>query len=179
MWPPNLSKIAFLDVFKKCEKWCTLKQKISLTKVWKSKIWDDSSLAISIPIVVVYSVFSVGAVIMEKFGDQYCLFWKFSKKWKKREFWTAKFDPLKKKFHLFSSLIFLACPRATFWTPKLWSRTQNEDFQWWSTTDHKLSFLCGSKQWPFGLKQFVRFKAIYCPLKIYKVDTLIFFIWSV
>ena len=98
---------------------------------------------------------------------------------KKREFWDGKIWSLEKKFHLFSSLIFLACPRPTFWTPKLSSRTQNEDFQWWSTTDHKLSFLCGSKQWPFGLKQFVRFKAIYCPLKIYKVDTLIFFIWSV
>ena len=78
-------------------------------------------------------------------------------------------------FSFFPPPILSAHPRALFWTPKLWLGTQNKDFQWSLPSDHKLSFLCGSKQLPIGLKQSVRFKAIYCPLKIYKVDALIFF----
>ena len=48
----------------------TLNRKISLTKVWKSKIWDDRFLGFSVAFVVVYTLFSVGTVYTEKFADQ-------------------------------------------------------------------------------------------------------------
>ena len=112
-----------------------------MTKVWKSKIWDDSFLAFSVGFVVVYSVFSVGAVITEIFADQNRQFCKFPNKTKNGRFRTAKFGPKKWFFLLFLPPILFACPRGTFWTPKLWSGTQNEDFQRWSPSDQKWSFL--------------------------------------
>ena len=77
---PFTEFLAAKFVLKKCEKWRTLKQKISVTKVWKSKIWNDRFLAFSVPFIVVYSIFSLGGVFTEKFADQNHLFWKFSKK---------------------------------------------------------------------------------------------------
>ena len=111
-----------------------------MTKVQKSKIWDDSFLAFSVAFAVVYFVFSVGAVITEIFADQNCHFCKFPKKTKNGRFRAAKFAPWKWFFLLFPPAIFLARPRATFCTPQLWSGTQNEDFQQWSPIDHKWSF---------------------------------------
>ena len=46
----------------------TLNGKISVTKSRKSKFWIDSFVAFSIGYVVVYSIFSVGAVFKEKFA---------------------------------------------------------------------------------------------------------------
>ena len=56
------------------------KIKIYVTKVWKSKISDDSLLAFSVAFILAYFVFSLVAVFMEKFSDQNHLLWKFSKK---------------------------------------------------------------------------------------------------
>ena len=63
----------FLE-FSKKEKWLTSIQKISVTKVQKSKIWDDRFVGFLLAIVVVYFDFSVGAVFMEKFISQNCQF---------------------------------------------------------------------------------------------------------
>ena len=60
----------FFFNFQKNEKWRILNWKISVTKFWKFKIWDDSFLAFPVAFVVVYSVFSVCAVFTEKFADQ-------------------------------------------------------------------------------------------------------------
>ena len=86
-------------------------------KVWQSKIWDDSVIAFSVPFVVVYFVFSLCATFTEKFTNHNRLFWKL-----------AKFGPLMIVFSFFLP-IFSAPPSCLFWTPKLWSGTQNEDFQ--------------------------------------------------
>ena len=64
----------------------TLNRKISVTKVWKSKIWNDEFLGFSVAVVMVYSIFSVGAVFTTKFFDQNYQFWKISKKQKKHDF---------------------------------------------------------------------------------------------
>ena len=53
---------------------------------------------------------------------------KIFKKFKNGSFCIAKFGPLKIIFSFFLP-IFLACPSWSFWIPKLWSGTQNEDFQ--------------------------------------------------
>ena len=89
----KIIKICVFWNFWKNEKWLTLNRKISVTKVWKSKIWDDSFLAFSVGFVVVYSVFSVGAVITEIFADQNRQFCKFPKKTKNGRFRAAKFAP--------------------------------------------------------------------------------------
>ena len=67
------------------------------------------------------------------------------KSWKMGVF-VRQNSPLKNNFSFFFSDIFLARPRGTFWTPELWSGTQNEDFQRWSLSDHKWSFLIISSQ---------------------------------
>ena len=89
----KIVKICVFWKFWKNEKWLTLNRKISVTKVQKSKIWDDSFLAFSVAFAVVYFVFSVGAVITEIFADQNCYFCKFPKKTKNGPFRTAKFAP--------------------------------------------------------------------------------------
>ena len=89
----KIVKICVFWNFWKNEKWPTLNWKISVTKVQKSKIWDDSFLAFSVAFVVVYSVFSVAAVFTEKFPDQNWYFCKFPKKTKKGPFCAAKFAP--------------------------------------------------------------------------------------
>ena len=89
----KIVKICIFWNFWKNEKWLTLNQKISVTKIQKSKIWDDSFLAFSVVFAVVNFVFSVGAVITEIFADQNCHFWKFPKKTKNGRFCTAKFSP--------------------------------------------------------------------------------------
>ena len=66
-------------IFKIFEKWPTLNGKISVTKTRKSKFWIDNFVAFSISYVVVYSIFSVGAVFKEKFASQNCLNYDFSK----------------------------------------------------------------------------------------------------
>ena len=66
--------------FKK--KWQIFNEKKSVTKFQKSKFWIDSFVAFSVGYVVVYSIFSVGAVFMEKFAIQNCLFFEFSKMFK-------------------------------------------------------------------------------------------------
>ena len=48
----------------------TLWLKISVTKFWKSKIWDDSFKGFSVSFVLKYFIFSVDAVFMEKFTKQ-------------------------------------------------------------------------------------------------------------
>ena len=96
-----------------------------MTKDQKSKILDDRFLGFSVAVVLVYSVFSVDAVFMEKFVDQNCQYWKFSKKHKKGCFHTAKLGPYKYFLSFFSSPILSACPRGSFSTPKLLSRIQN------------------------------------------------------
>ena len=69
---------------KKNEIWGTLKQKISVSKVQKSKFWDGSFLLFCIPLVLVYSIFSLGAVFTEKFGRKITYFENFpKKKWKR------------------------------------------------------------------------------------------------
>ena len=63
---------------------------------------------------------------------------------KKVEKWVfsyGKIRPVERFFLLFLPPIFLARPSGTFWTPELWSGTQNEDFQRWSPSDKKWSFL--------------------------------------
>ena len=50
-----------------------------MTKFQKSKFWIDSFVAFSVGYVVVYSIFSVGAVFKEKFASQNCLNYDFSK----------------------------------------------------------------------------------------------------
>ena len=57
-----------------------------MTKLWKSKNWIDSFVAFSIGYVMVYFVFSGGAIFMEKFVKQICLFWDFSKIHKNTDF---------------------------------------------------------------------------------------------
>ena len=89
----NFIKIWVFLNFWKNQKWLTLNQKISVTKVQKWKIWDDSFLAISVAFVVVYSVFSVGAVFMEKMADKNCQFCKHPKRSKNGRFCTAKSTP--------------------------------------------------------------------------------------
>ena len=44
IWRPSSSKFWVFWNFWKKEKWMTLNQKISVMKVWNSKIWDDSFL---------------------------------------------------------------------------------------------------------------------------------------
>ena len=63
------------------------------------------------------------------------------KKEEKLAFLYGKIRPSIMIFLLFFLSIFLARPRATLCTPELWSRTQNEDFQRWSPSDQKWSFL--------------------------------------
>ena len=120
--------------------------------------------------------FFQGIFFTEKFANQHYLFENFQKSKEKGCFWMAKIDPLTNFFHLFFTHL-LGLSESYVLDP----RTLIQDSKWGfpAMIDPKWSFLCGSKQLPIGLKQFVRFKAIYCPLKIYKVDTLIFFIWSV
>ena len=48
----------------------TLWLKISVTKFWKSKIWDDSFKGFSVSFVLMYFIFSVDAVFTEKFTKQ-------------------------------------------------------------------------------------------------------------
>ena len=79
----------------------TSKRKNSVTKVWKSKIWDDSFLAFSVGFVVVYSVFSLDAVFTEIFADQNRLICKFPKKTKKLAFSYSKICPLEMIFFAF------------------------------------------------------------------------------
>ena len=79
----NLVKICVFWNIWKNEKWLTLIRKISVTKVRKSKIWDDSFLAFSVAFVVVYFIFSVDAIFMGKIADQNRHFWIFSKNSKK------------------------------------------------------------------------------------------------
>ena len=64
----------------------TLWLKISVTKFWKSKIWDDSFKAFSVSFVLMYFIFSVDAVFMEKFATQNRLFLDFSKNQKNVDF---------------------------------------------------------------------------------------------
>ena len=60
--------------------------KISVTKFWKLKIRDCYLLRLSMLFIVVYSVFSVDAFVMEKIAKQNCLFWLFWKKGEKGRF---------------------------------------------------------------------------------------------
>ena len=76
----KIIKICVFWNFWKNEKWLTLNRKISVTKVRKSKFWDDSFLAFSVGFVVVYPVFSVGAVFMEIWLKQNRPFSQFSSK---------------------------------------------------------------------------------------------------
>ena len=48
----------------------TENRKISLMKFQRSNLWDDIFLGFSVVVVIVYSVFSVGAAFMEKFAIQ-------------------------------------------------------------------------------------------------------------
>ena len=57
-----------------------------MTKLWKSKIWIDSFVAFFVGYVMVYFVFSRGAIFMEKIAKQNCLFWDFSKYLKNADF---------------------------------------------------------------------------------------------
>ena len=57
-----------------------------MTKVQKSKIWDDRFVGFSLAVIMVYFVFSVGTAFLEKFINQNCQFWKFSKNSKKGDF---------------------------------------------------------------------------------------------
>ena len=126
--------------FWKNEKWLTLNRKISVTKVRKSKIWDDSFLAFSVAFVMVYSVFSVGAVFIEKFTDQNRHFWTFSKNSKKGVF-VRQNSTLRNFVPQFFISPSSWPVRATFCTPELCSGTQKEDYQQWSPSDQKWSFL--------------------------------------
>ena len=64
-----------------------------MTKFQKSNIWDCSFVGFFVAVVVVYSVFSVGAVFMEIFALQNCLFFDFSKNLKKRRFVRQNLPP--------------------------------------------------------------------------------------
>ena len=64
----------------------TLWLKISVTKFWKSKIWDDSFQGFSVSFVLMYFIFSVDAVFMEKFTKQNGHFSYFLKNLKKTSF---------------------------------------------------------------------------------------------
>ena len=75
----KLSIFKIFQFFCIFEKWQTFSKKISVTKFQKSKFWIDSFVAFSVGYVVVYSIFSVGAVFKEKFASQNCLNYDFSK----------------------------------------------------------------------------------------------------
>ena len=87
--------------FQKNEKKLHLNWKISVMKVQKSKIWDDRFLGFSVAVVVVYSIFSVDAVFMEKFVDQNCQYWKFSKKNTKKGVFIQQNLVLRNNFYRF------------------------------------------------------------------------------
>ena len=59
----------------------TLWRKISVTKFQKSKIWSDSFEGFSVADVVVYLIFSVNIIFMEKIAKQNGHFLTFWKKW--------------------------------------------------------------------------------------------------
>ena len=87
----------------------------------KKSLWqkfENKKSDMTVFFVMVYSVFSLGAVVMEKFADQNCLFWNFFKKSKNGRFSAANFGPLKIVFSLLFTPIFSARPRFMFWTPK-------------------------------------------------------------
>ena len=68
--------------WKKNEKWPTLKWKISVTKIQKTKIWDDRCVGFFVGYVMAYSIFSVGPFFMEKIVNENSLFSWFFKKMK-------------------------------------------------------------------------------------------------
>ena len=78
------------------------KSKMYVTKVKQSKIRNDSFLAFSVAFVVVYSVFSVGAVFTEIFADQNRHFWKFPKK-RKMGLFVRQNSPLRDDVFCFFS----------------------------------------------------------------------------
>ena len=59
----------------------TLWRKISVTKFQKSKIWSDSFEGFSVADVVVYLIFSVNIIFMEKFAKQNDAKWMLLSKW--------------------------------------------------------------------------------------------------
>ena len=83
------------------------KWKISVTKVWKSKIRYDSFLVFSVLFGGVYSVFSLANVFIKKFADQYCQFWQFLKKSKMGAF--VRRTLTLRNFFVASSLANLFC----------------------------------------------------------------------
>ena len=82
---------------------------------------------------------SLGPIFTEEFADQNHLFWKFSKTSKNGRFCMANIGRWIFFFTFFPP-IFLAPLSCSFWTTKLWSGTQNEDFQQKLPSDKKLSF---------------------------------------
>ena len=134
-WPRQFSK-RFYD-FLKNEKWLTLNQKVSETKV-EIRRWQFSCI---------FRYRCCGILRFfgrRRFQGEIC--WSKSpnlqifKKEEKLAFLYGKIRPSIMIFLLFFLSIFLAHPRATLCTPELWSGTHNEDFQRWSPIDHKWSF---------------------------------------
>ena len=74
----------------------TENRKISLMKFQRSYFWDDIFLGFSVAVVIVYSVFSVGAAFMEKFAIQNRLTLDFSNNSKKGGLCVDKLAPLDK-----------------------------------------------------------------------------------
>ena len=76
--------------------------KISVTKFQNSKIWDDSFKGFSVGFVMVYSVFSVGAIFMEKYAKQNDHFLTFWEKLKNTDF-EGQISHPKMHFQFFST----------------------------------------------------------------------------
>ena len=91
--------LRFLE-FSKKEKWCVLNRKISVTKVWKSKIWDDRFLGFYVAFIVVYSFFFRYCFHREICRSKSPVLEIF-KKTQKRAFLYSKIGPLE--------MIFFAC----------------------------------------------------------------------
>ena len=78
-----------------------------MTKVWKSRIWTDSFGALFIGYIIVYLIFSEGAIFMEIFAIQICLFWDFSKNPKNADI-VRQITPFRKHPQFFYSFHLVA-----------------------------------------------------------------------
>ena len=116
-----------------------------MTKVQKSKIWDDRFVGFSLAVIMVYFVFSVGTAFLEKFINQNCQFWEFSKNSKKGNFVRQNLHHRKQQYflgglHVVAFSVGYAVVYSTF------SREPMKEVQWQDCLQHPIII-------------FVRFKA--------------------
>ena len=85
-------------------------------KFRKSKIWDDSFKIFFASSIMIYFIFSVDPIFMEKFEEQnghYSTFWKNPKK---EDFWQQISPAKEHPWFFFSEPIFVPYSRGAFWT---------------------------------------------------------------